>query len=439
MKISAYQFIRRLAAGMLLFAWTLRAGETPENLTWNDCVREAVENNPDIKASWHALQSSEAVRKGSYSDFFPQITVNAGRTRAYQPADESAGVTAFGGAASATEYTTQYTANITLQQMVFDGFKTRGNVDKARAEARLALANLISEKALVSYELKSAFAQLLYAQDLIGISRSIVAQRDRDYQLVGLRYESGKENKGSVLWSKANLGQAKFDLEQALRNLLVSRRQLLTSMGVGSRSNPVAAVGELVAAPVDPKPDFQALAIKTPAHYQRLAEKDAAAAGITIAQSSLYPWLSATGVVSRQDNKFFPKDNGWSVGVSATWDIFDGAQTYFNVRAARASLQQSQMVLRSTDEQTALSLARDHTDLVDAVEKVRVQSELLEAASLRADIAEVQYRNGLISFQDFYSITNDYINQQRQTLGSRRDALIAEAKWEQSRGVGAIP
>ncbi|PAW78433.1 MAG: hypothetical protein B9S32_07875 [Verrucomicrobia bacterium Tous-C9LFEB] len=418
-----------------LYAWLglsiLRAEEAaPEKLTWTDCVREASKNNPDIEASWHGWQNAEAVRKGSYSQFFPQVSVSTGFTRSYQPSSASG--------SGMTEYSSQYSAEATVNQMVFDGFKTKGGVDQAKAQARVALASLAGEKSLVSYELKTAFAQLLFAQELVRISKDIVGQRDLNYRLIEMFYQSGKENKGSLLLSKANLSQAQYELRQAQRNVEVSQRQLQTTMG-RLIIRPVYAVGELVTAEIELNPDFKKLALRTPAHFQSSASADASAAGITLAQSTLYPQINASATASRQDSKFVPKYSGWSAGVSASWDLFDGGSTYFNVKAARASLQQSLATLRSTDDQTALSLAEDYKSLVDGVELVKVTEEALAAAALRSRIAQEQYRNGLISFQDFETITNSFISQQRTTLAARRDAVLAEANWEQSRGIGAIP
>ena len=76
---------------------------------------------------------------------------------------------------------------------------------------------------------------------------------------------------------------------------------------------------------------------------------------------------------------------------------------------------------------------------VDAQDNVRIQQELLEATALRYKIGEARYRNGLMSFQDFDTITDSYVSQQQSCISSQRDAVIAEASWEEARGLGAIP
>lgn len=433
-----------LAFGMSLgFA---QAADKPEELSWMQCVKEASLNNPGIEASLRGVQNSEALRKGAYSMLFPQISATTEATRSYNPEREIGGSGqevvvggySFGSQSSRSNYYNSYSVGLSLQQQLFDGFRTAGNIRQTKAQARVALAQLLSEKSLVSYELKSAFAQLIYAQELLGISQSIVDRRELNFRLVELKYNIGRENKGALLLSKANLSQAKMDMEQAQRTLKVSQLQLQTVMG-RSVFRSVEAKGSLVTGKIAEKPDFKAIALKTPAHFQQDATVEASKAGITIAQSDFYPQISATASYTGNDNNSFVAPESWSVGVSGSLNVFDGGATYFNVRAARATLQQEQATLKGTDADTAQTLAEDFKDFVNSVENVRVSGEFLEASSLRATIAEAQYRNGLISFQDFDTITNDYITRQNTELQSRRDAVLAEAKWEQSLGEGAIP
>jgi outer membrane protein TolC len=95
--------------------------------------------------------------------------------------------------------------------------------------------------------------------------------------------------------------------------------------------------------------------------------------------------------------------------------------------------------LRSGTNDAALTLAQMFKNMVDSEDNVRIQKELLEATALRYKIGEADYRNGLMSFQDFNTITNDYVGQQQSLLSAQLSAVIAEASWEEARGLGAIP
>jgi outer membrane protein len=397
-------------------------------LTWEDCVRLATHENPDLQSSREAVLNTDAVHRGAYSALYPQISASFSDTRNYVGAN----------LVSPNNYATAYGEQVTLSQLIFDGFATKGNIDAAKAQLNLAFANLDGQKAIVSFNLKSAFAQLLYAQKLIKISQNIVEIRRGNARLVKLLYQGGSEDRGNMDLSQANLDQALYNLDQAVRTRDLSGIQLGVFIGK-ELAPPVLAEGELQTNVLPVMPDFDKLALLTPAYFQHRAQVDAAAAGLTVANAGWYPTVTASASAFRLDNQFPLKNHGWSAGFAVSYPIFQGGATYFDVKAASASLRGSLDSLRSGTNDAALTLAQMFKGMVDAEDNVRIQQELLDATGLRYRIAEANYRNGLESFQDFNSITNDYVGQQQLLLSAQLSAVIAEASWEEARGVGAIP
>jgi outer membrane protein TolC len=434
--------IWRMAAIALIFglegSFALRADlaqetdtetETPATmLTWQDCVRLATGLNPDLQASREAVLNSDAVHMGAYSALYPQIAATYTDTRTY------AGANLY----SPHSYSTAYEEELTLSQLIFDGFATKGNIDRARAQLNLAFADLNGEKATVSFNLKSAFAQLVYAQKLIKISRDIVDLRESAARLVRLLYEGGSEDKGDMELSEANLAQARYSLDQAVRTRDLSAVQLGVFIGKDLPA-PVLAEGELVTDNLPVMPDFEKLARQTPAYFEHQAEVGAAAAGLTVANSGWYPTITVGASADRLDDAYPLKNNGWSVGFTASYPLFQGGATYFNVKAANASLRQALDNLRSGTNDAALTLAQMFKGMVDAEDNVRIQQQLLEATALRYRISSADYRNGLSTFEDFNLITNDYVGQQQSLLSAELNAVVAEAAWEEAKGMGAIP
>jgi outer membrane protein TolC len=397
-------------------------------LRWEDCVRLATKQNPDLQASREAVLNSDAVRMGAYSALYPQISASFGDTRGYQGAN----------LISPSNYSTSYGEQISISQMIFNGFATKGNIDQARAQLNLAFANLNGEKASLSFNLKVAFAQLLYAQKLVKISQNVIDIRQSNARLVKLLYEGGSEDRGNMQLSQANLDQAFYSSDQAIRTRDLSGVQLGVYVGQDLPA-PVLAEGELQTDVLPAQPDFKTLALLTPSYFQHKAQVDAAAAGITIADSGWYPTVAAAASANRTDVHFPLKNHGWSAGFTVSYPIFQGGATYFDVKAASASLRQALDNLRSGTNDAALTLAQMFKNMVDAEDNVRIQKELLEATSLRYKIAEADYRNGLMTFQDFNSITDDYVGQQQSLLSAQLSAVVAEASWEEARGLGAIP
>jgi outer membrane protein len=432
--------ILRMAAMALILCWeggvsfADDAALNPETevpattLTWSDCVRLATESNPDLQSAREQVLNSDAVHMGAYSALYPQISVSYNESRGYASANLFA----------SHSYTTAYGEQLSLTQLIFDGFATKGNIDRAKAQLDLAFAQLDGEKALLSFNLKSSFAQLLYAQKLIKISQDIVDIRESAARLVKLLYDGGSEDKGDMELSRANLAQARYSLDQAVRTRDLSAVQLSVYIGKDLPA-PVLAEGELLTSGLPVKPNFEKLARATPVYFEREAEVNAASAGLTVAKSGWWPTVSAGADLTRSDDAYPLRNHGWSAGFTVSYPLFQGGATYFNVKAADASLRQALDNLRSGKNGAALTLAQMFKAMVDAEDNVRIQQQLLEATAQRYRISSADYRNGLTTFEDFNLITNDYVDQQQSLVSAELNAVISEAGWEEAKGQGAIP
>jgi len=120
--------------------------------------------------------------------------------------------------------------------------------------------------------------------------------------------------------------------------------------------------------------------------------------------------------------------------VMVSLPLFSGGETFFAVQSAKAERDRTQAALESTDNQTVLALTQAFAAYHDAVERLSVQRQFLHAAQVREEIATSQYTTGLLSFQDWDVIEDDLIANQKTMLTSQRDAVIAEAAWDQRQG-----
>ena len=437
-----------LFVGWITLGGLVRADNSPDALTWEKCVRLATLNNPDLVASHESLRSYEAKYGGSYSAYFPQITASAGGSYNHTSSTQasggetlnSSGDTTFSGASfgGGANLLHQYTASVTVSQTIYVGGLTPGNVTQAGANYRAQVAAFVLEKSLISDDLKSAFAQLLYAQELVTLNEQIVKRRRSDADMIHLKHDGGRENKGADLLSESDYQQAVLNFHNAQRNVVVSQHQLAQVMGVKLK-NPIVAVGQLITQTPPASPDLDKLAVETPTHFQQVSTAEASRAGITIAQAGFLPTVSASVSLDREDQRFFPKSSGWDADLSVSLPIFDGGKTYFNVSAAEAALRQSLANLQSSDDNSVYTLAQNYSTLLTDIETVGVNQSTVAAQKVRSEIGGGQYSNGLISFTDFNLIENDLVTSENQELQSRRDAVIAEANWEYAQGKGVIP
>ena len=398
-----------------------------ELLTWEACVARAGQNNPELRAAQENLSSSAYQTRAAGSGFLPQLSAGVNYT------DQS---TSF--ATSTFGTTSTYSASVTATQNLFAGFQDQAKVAQSRANQDVTQASLDATKAKVSFDLKSAFAGLLYAQNYLKLTESIIQRRAENMRLVELRFEGGWENKGSLLLSKASLSQAELDHLQAQHAVQVAQEQLANVLGE-NRAEDIQITGDIPLAEPAQTLDLQQLAQQTPDHRQAIGQEQAASAGVTLARSPLYPSLNLTGSTGRQGNNWIPDNDSHSVGVSLSIPLYSGGRDYYGTKSAVSNLSAATYNRERVDQQLITKLRQAYTAYVEAVQRLKVNQAFVDAATARAEIARNKYDNGLLTFEDWDIIENDLISRQTALVQSQRDRITTEAAWEQAQGKGVIP
>ncbi len=402
-------------------ALALPVAAAAETLSWEACVTLTAQQNAALRAAYDNVRAAEHLARSAFGGYLPSVSASAGRTK-YDYATSSS----------------TYTASVTATQNLFAGFKDQASVAQAEANTAAAEAALRIARAQASFDLKSAFAALRYAQDSLMLADGIIRRREENLKLVELRFEGGRENKGSFFLSRAAASQARYERLQAQHALLVAQEQLARVLGK-DRAQGFDIAGNVPEAVPPEKADLEALLPQVPEYQQALAQERAAEQDVRIARAGLLPTLNLTGTAGRQGESWVPNEHRNSAGVSLSVPIFSGGKDYYATKGAAASLSAAQASRENTVRTLRTKLQQGYTGYVQAEAKRSVDREFVEAAATRAEIARSKYNNGLLSFEDWDIIENDLISRQKAALASQRDRITAEATWEQARGTGVIP
>jgi len=390
-----------------------------EILTWQDCVKEAQKNNPDLISAKEVVNQSKADKAIVISTMLPQISTEVSQRTSMSVQNIKTDTSAYG---------------ITAQQLLFDGFKTPYDIAAAAKNVKSAEYNYDITSSDIRLRLRTAFAELLKTQQLLIITEDILIRRKQNADLVGLLYEGGREHRGSLLTAQANLAQAEFDVTQARRTIDVAQRKLSKELG-RSESKPIRVTGYLES--INPKrerPNFEALAANNPFLEVLIAQKEAARFSLKSAKADFFPQVYANASAGRTDANWPPANDEWSAGVTLTFPLFEGGRRWAAVSKARAVLNQTQADERSGRDGVILTLEQAWTSWQDAMDTVTVQKDFLQAYEERAKIARAQYSNGLISFDNWTIIEDDLVRAKKSFLDAQSAAVIAEAQWIQAQG-----
>lgn len=300
-----------------------------------------------------------------------------------------------------------------------------------------AQAALITATAQLSRDLKAAYAGLLYAQDNVKLSEDILRRLLENLRLVELRFESGRENKGAYLLTRASVAQARLDLLQAQQALRSAQTQLASI--TGQAVAPLLASDRVPVSTPPTAPNFQALVQETPDVRDAMARERSASADVQLARAGFYPSVNVSGSVARAGDTWYPNGDRRSVNANISIPLFSGGRDYYGERGALAALDAAKADRENVEGQTLVRLTQNHAAYVESVDRLNVDREFVAAAETRANIARARYQNGLISFDEWDRAESDLIQRQKALLASTRDRVNAEAAWELAQGKGVIP
>jgi outer membrane protein TolC len=396
-------------------------------LTWDDCVKTAGENNPDLQSAMEKTAQSKANVGITRSTMLPQVDANAGISKSRTSTTSTRTGTATSGTLD------NYSYGITGKQLLFDGAKSLYDLKSTQKQLEASDYDYQAASSNVRLNLRNSFIQLLRAQELSGITREIAAIRKKNFDLVQMRYKAGVENKGSLLTAEANLAQADFEVSQSERNIIIAQNSLIKEMGL-KEFKTVKVKGDFLVNAEKEKPDLTSLAQVNPAVRKIISQRESADYKVMSARLDNAPKIYGQLSADRTGPKWPPENSELSASVQMSFNLFQGGKSYYQSANAQAAYNQLTADERSTRNAIILTLELKWNNLRNNVDVVNVQSKFLKAAEERAVIADAQYSIGSIVFDNWIIIQDAIVNTKKNYLEAEVNALSAEADWVQAKG-----
>jgi outer membrane protein TolC len=390
-----------------------------ELFTWEECIKEAAKNHPDLISASEAIKESEAAKKITSSGEYPQVSASL-----------SASTSKAGNNRSVDSYSTSLSAS----QLLFDGKKTINNVKAAQENIQAAKHNFRFTSSEVRQALRVAFVNLLKAQEMTRIAQEIFEIRRANLELITLRYQSGLEHRGALLTAEANLAQAQYNINTAVQDLRVAQMNLSKQLGRGKWSALSVSADFTVQDIPSPDMDLETLAKNNPQVLKFTAQKNAAEFNLRSAYGGFAPSVSVSANAGKSGTTFFPQNREEGIGVSLNLPLFEGGLKTAQVAQAEAALNQLKENERSIRDSVITTLEQYRAALLEAIDNVNVQNKSLLATEERSKIAEAQYSIGTISFDSWTIIEDNLVSAKRSYLNAQADALLAEANWIMAKG-----
>ncbi len=408
-------------ASVLVLSIPVFAQASPNTI--KEVTQQALEANPEVQAAWHEFKAAAQDVRVARGGYLPTVDIGA-----------SAGKTNRDYDGRGVYNTTQ--GQITLSQMLFDGFRTSGEVERFDSVRLVRYYELLNTVELTALEAVRAFEDVKRNRELVELARANYAKHRDVFAQIEERTVSG-------------VGR-RVDLEQVSGRLALAESNLLTE---ATNLHDVTArylrvVGQLPADDLQPTrlaeqqlPESIRAALSlayqgNPGFHAAIKNISVAQAAVKVDRAGHYPKaeLRARQVTSRNqngfDNRVDPSSYGdeSAVELAITYNLYSGGS---NRAAIRRSLE---LVNQAKDlrDQACIDL-RQNTQIAynDAFrlseQLIALEQHRLSSDKVRTAYAE-QFNIGQRTLLDVLDAENEYFQASRALVIAQGDLELAHAR-----------
>ena len=408
------------AVVLLLLQTTALAAQM--NLSLQDSVRLALQNNPAIKIAVADQEKSAWGINEAQAGKLPTLSLGS-----------SYNLKQAGSASNGNDLNN----SLRLGWQLYSGGRVEGQIDQAKQNAAIASLGIDKAKAQVKLDAMTAYFTVLQTGNLVEVNRQTVANLDEHLNSIQAKYDAGVVAKADVLRSEVELANARQNLIKAENNYDLAKNSLLNTMMLDASAD-LALTETLQYAPYEKTlDDCLVLAEKNrPDFAQADATVTMAATGIDLAKSGRLPSVSLSASNGWSEG-VLPASDNWSVGVSASWNLFDAGVTGAKVKQADTSLTKAQEQARQTKTGGLLEVRQNYLSMAEAQKRLDTNAVAVSKAEEDLYIAKEKYNAGVGTNLDVIDAQLALTQAKTNRIQSLYDYNVNVAKLDKAIGVKA--
>lgn len=382
------------AALSVLCTQSVFADELEINL--DEAINRALQTNPAVKIAVSEKKASKAELNAARSARGISIDVSHKSGRGgYADSQWNNALGKYDGKGIGNSHSNNITASIPI----YTGGQISGAIDQAKANYK---SNLLGESEAYIDMKKTAtdsYYSLLQAGNMENLHQESVNQLTEHLRTTQAQYDVGVVAKVDVLRSEVSLANAQQELIQAESNYDIAEASLNKVIGTPLDTT-LKLKDSLQYASYDNDLQYclnYAFVNRADIEQSRLAV-DAAKGAVKVAKSGFLPKINASaGEAWGGNGSDWPGDDkeNWTVGVTASMNIFDSGVTLSKVHAAEERKVQAEEAYRDTMNSVNLQVRSYYFGLREAEKRISTTQVAVAKAEEDFHIAQVRYIAGV--------------------------------------------
>lgn len=413
-------------------------GVRPAAIGWRDffadarleiLISSALENNRDLRTAVYRVEEARGLYRVQRADRLPNVNLGAEASRSRIPSGSITGSGLPSGALSDTDGITaeRYSLDIGVSVFELDFWGRVKNLSEAaRSEFLATFAAQRAFRLSLIRDVASAYLALQEVVERIVVAEATVASRREGVCLASLRFKAGVTSALDFYQAESLLTQAETELAK-LRLVRAETENFLMVLAGGplegplpeplplaQQLSPARLSSGLPSGLLTARPDILAA-------EERLR---AARANIGVARAAFFPKITLTGSYgfssSELEDLVRNNSRSWSIGPSVILPLFDFGRNRGNLTVAQAR----ENIAVAAYERSIQTAFREVADGLAGrrylAEQIAAQERNTETLRRIADLANKQYRAGVVNFLEVLDAERNLFDAEQAVLQVRR-------------------
>ena len=331
-----------------------------------------------------------------------------------------------------------FSAGISVSQLLYSGGSVRSALDAAKLYREVAQTRVRQVENELVRDIRSGFNDILLEDEQVRVQEASAAQLQDLLEQAESRFRQKTASEFDVLSARVRLANIQPVLIRARKQADLARAKFRSLVQLDPADFDLA--GELAYEPSErPLEAWQELGMEQrPELIEQRRFLGMWEADIRAEQGGYLPQIRAFAGYDGANPEAGSADRswewGWSAGVTAEWDLFDGALRRNRIREKTLELEKARETLADSERQVALEIQAHHLELEQAAETVAASRDTVALAEKGLEIARTRYENGLATYLDFTDANLSLSVARLTRLQALHDHMNALARLRQASG-----
>ena len=354
-------------------------------------LQKAISNNLELNAERKNLESVKQDKNISRSEFLPSITISGDQT-----STTSTNRTNQSGASLADSNSDTENKNISLEQIIFSGFKGVNTFKKSELETQKAILKLKQLEQKIIFETAFAYFDYILKSNNEKFNFSNVNLFERQVEFDNARLQKGEITLTDLAQSESSLAGANAKLIKAKTELLssITNFERITGEKIPSFENLNQKV--FIDLPSTLKSSLDQSSLKNLALLISKLDYEISVKELNIERARLSPKASIK--VSKSENKDFSstidEKNDETVKATITWPIIKGGENISSIKKSSLEKQRFQLLLKDAKNKVLSDTSNSWSNYQSSKSVLDATKAQLKAAEIANEGITLEYDSG---------------------------------------------